>query len=112
MRWADAQSPPSHGAGALEAELAGVALAVLAAALEHVAHVVARLLERDVAAGVELAGSTGATDPAAHVGLASVIGGHREHLVAVVAAQQVAQVIAAIGDVDLRSGQITLHERA
>ena len=40
-----------------------------------------------------------------------VVGGEREHLAAVVLVEQVAQVPRAVGDVDLRRGEVALHER-
>ena len=45
-------------------------------------------------------------DPAVDVRLAAVVGGQRQHLVAVVLVEQVAQVVAAVGDVDLRRREV------
>ena len=61
-------------------------------------------------AASKLVRAAGSLDPAVHVGLAGVVGGDRERLVALVVVDQVAQEPGAVGDVDLRRGEVLLLE--
>ena len=75
-------------------------------------HVVARLGERDVVGDPEaLAARRRRAPPLVDLALARVVGGERQHLVAVVVLEQVAQVPRAVGDVDLRRREVALLER-
>src|SRR6478672_9481318 len=87
-------------AALLEAELARVREAVCALRVEHPVHVGTGFGEGDRIHRQPAAGGAGMRDPAVDVGQARVVGGQRQHLVAVVMVEQVAQVVAAVGDVD------------
>ena len=64
----------------------------------HLLDVGASLRERDLRHAEADSGGVGLGDPAVDVGLAAVVGGQRERLVAVVVVEQVAQVVGAVGD--------------
>src|SRR3954447_3596386 len=97
----------------LEAELFCVMPFVGTALAQHALHVRACLWERDVSGGVEAVRAAGRTHPPVDVVLARVVRRDGQHLVAVVAADQIAQVPGAVGDVDLgRTEVLQLEARA
>src|SRR5664279_1119600 len=82
------------------AELGGICHAVVVLGLKHALHVGARLGKRDVAGREPGPVGAGTSHPLVDVRLAAVVGRHRHQPAAVVLVEQVAQVVAAVGDVD------------
>ncbi len=71
----------------------------------------ARVSGNGISSTVSDVPARGHRDPAVDVRLAAVVGRERERLVAVVLVEQIAQVVAAVGDVDLRRAQVGRRER-
>src|ERR687887_2259235 len=99
-------APPADGASAPQPELLRIRFRVGGSLGEHALDVVARLREGDVADRVEAGRPAGAAHPAVDVVRAGVVRRDREHLVAAVAGEQVAQVPGAVRDVDLSRPEV------
>src|ERR687898_1035699 len=95
----------------LNSEIFTVVVAIIAAAVEHVLHVRARLGEGHVRFDLERVDPTRLGDPFVDVPDSGVVCRQRRTLVAVVVVEQVAQEVGAIGDVDLRRGEVGLLEQ-
>src|SRR3954447_26483984 len=107
--------PPLRGpltpAGGSQPELLVVLAPVALARVEHAAHVAARLREGDVTRDAErLAAGDGRLPPRVHLALPCVVRRERQDHAAVVVVEEVAQLPRPVGAVDLRRGEVVLHE--
>src|ERR1700739_2346399 len=94
----------------LDPELLFVELRVGALGAHDLADVGARLGERDVAQRKLPALRLGLLRPLIDVGQSGVVGGDRRELGAAVVTEQVAEVVAAVGDVDFGVGEVADRE--